>query len=84
MRFFIDQGAHFATALLVLTLAIHGGPVGGAIAGFLCGMIREVAEAGNPVTFAKILHAPAKSDAPLDLMFWTLGGMAAALIGGAL
>lgn len=80
MRLFIDQGAHFFVALLALSLAIRGGPVGGAIAGFLCGMIREVAEAGNPVTLDKILQAPIKSDAPLDLVFWSLGGLIAAVI----
>lgn len=77
----IDQSLHAATAFLVI-FAAHFGVLGGAIGGLLCGMIREVTEAGLPVTWAKIKAAPFHSDAPLDLTFWTLGGAIAGLVGG--
>lgn len=76
-----DQAAHGAVALGVLSLAATGEPLGFALAGFLIGMVREVTEAGLPVTWSKIKAAPVHSDAPLDLTFWTLGGLLAGLVG---
>lgn len=81
MKQVIDQALHGAVAFLVISAAQFG-PFGGAVAGFLCGMVREVTEAGLPVTWAKIKAAPLHSDAPLDLSFWTLGGLLAGLVGG--
>lgn len=70
-----DQLAHFATVLFgLLPFALFPCVLSGMWAGFVMGMVREVAEAGNPVTWGKIKGAVVRSDAPLDLTFWTLGG----------
>lgn len=71
-----DQLAHAGAALLcLLPLAILPGYIGGAISGFLCGMIREVTEEGDPVSLGSIRSA---LHSWKDLTAWTLGG---ALVG---
>lgn len=75
-----DQALHIAMAAIVISLAIHGGLIGGVAAGFICGMIREAAESGNPVTFAKVKTQLTQTDAPVDLIFWTIGGLIAAAL----
>lgn len=79
-----DQAAHFTAALVVLSIATHGGVFGGAVAGLACGLIRETAEGIRRMTWDSVRTQLAKRDAQTDLVFWTMGGLAAALIGGAL
>lgn len=78
-----DQALHASTAMLVLLppVLLHNA-FAFAFSGFVCGMIREVTEAGLPVTWAKIKEAPFHSDARLDLSFWTIGGLLIGLIAG--
>ena len=71
-----DQLAHAGAALLcLLPLAIFPGYIGGALSGFLCGMIREVTEEGDPVSLGSVKDA---LHSWKDLTAWTLGG---ALVG---
>jgi hypothetical protein len=69
-----DQSAHFAVGFVIVAIAIAGGFWGCVIAGGLVGLMRELGEAGTPLTFSKAKAQLAKTDAPLDLAFWTLGG----------
>lgn len=79
LRPFIDQAAHCSVAAAILSLAvIVPNPLTLAAAGFCIGVVREVAELGNPVTLGKVGRAITKWDSPLDLTFWALGG---ALVG---
>lgn len=76
-----DQAAHFATAAVVLAPAMLWPSVAAfAWAGFAVGAVREVTEAGAPFTFHKL--ALAIETSKLDLVFWTLGAVAAALVIG--
>ncbi len=52
-----DQSAHFAVAVVILAIPALLGWLGGALAGFLIGLVREVTEEGAPVTLAKIAAA---------------------------
>jgi hypothetical protein len=71
-----DQALHCAAALLcLLPLALLPGYIGGALSGFLCGMIREVTEEGDPVSLASVLAA---LNSWKDLSAWAAGG---ALVG---
>ena len=71
-----DQFAHAGAALLcLLPLALLPGYIGGALSGFLCGMIREVTEEGDPVSLGSVKAA---LHSWKDLTAWTLGG---ALVG---
>ncbi|MEQ5789095.1 hypothetical protein J3454_14455 [Erythrobacter sp. NFXS35] len=76
----IDQIAHFAAALVILLVFAEGGIIGGAVAGLGCGLIREVAESGNPVRWPAVKAQLTQTDAPLDILFWSLGGFVAAII----
>lgn len=81
LRHITDQAAHFAAALVILSLFGSGGIIGGALAGLGCGLVRETAEAGGSrMTLAELRAHFAKRDPWLDLIFWTLGGIAAAAI----
>lgn len=76
-----DQIAHFTVALAVLALFASGGVIGGALAGCALGLIRELTEAGGSrITWAEVPPHFAKRDPWIDLIFWTLGGIIAALI----
>lgn len=75
-----DQAMHFAAAALILSLALLGTVWAGALAGLALGLIRETAEAGGSrMTRPEITAHFAKRDPWIDLVFWTLGGIAAAL-----
>lgn len=72
-----DQSCHVAWAVItLLPVALWPSAITFALAGFMCGLIREVTEEGAPVTPGKVFYAIAVSK--LDLAFWTLGG---ALVG---
>lgn len=76
-----DQIAHFSVALALLSLFALGGPIGGAVAGVGMGLIRELTEAGGSrIAWAEVPPHFAKRDPWIDLAFWALGGLAAALI----
>ncbi|MEM9085295.1 MAG: hypothetical protein AAGB23_05180 [Pseudomonadota bacterium] len=77
-----DQVAHFMCAAAILLVFSFGGLLGGAGAGLGCGLIREVSEAGGSrITWAEVKAHFAKSLNPwVDLAFWALGGVAAALL----
>lgn len=76
-----DQIAHFAVAAAILSCFALGGIIGGAVAGLACGLIRELSEAGGSrIALAEIGPHFAKRDPWIDLAFWTLGGIAAALV----
>lgn len=76
-----DQIAHFAVALALLALFALGGPIGGALAGVGMGLIRELTEAGGSrIAWAEVPPHFARADPWIDLAFWALGGLAAALI----
>lgn len=76
-----DQIVHFTVALAVLALFALGGLIGGAIAGAALGLIRELTEAGGSrIALAEIAPHFARRDPWIDITFWTLGGVVAALI----
>lgn len=76
-----DQIVHFTLALAVLALFASGGLIGGAVAGAALGLIRELTEAGGSrLALAEIGPHFARADPWIDLAFWTLGGIVAALI----
>lgn len=80
-----DQIAHFVAAMIILCLFAFGGIFGGAFAGLGCGLIRELTEAGGSrITFDEVQAHFTKSDPWIDLAFWTLGGIAAAVWGAVL
>lgn len=79
-RALIDQTAHFAAGFVILSAFAFGGIPGGAVAGFGIGLVREISESGTPVQWLSVKQQLTKTDAPLDLLFWALGGAAAALI----
>lgn len=64
-----DQAAHFAAAFAVVIVAglIADPYASGALIGLALGLVREVTEGGN------VLSAGSRR----DLIFWTLGGLAA-------
>ena len=67
-----DQLAHAGFAVLcLLPLALSPNIVGGAVSGFLCGMIREVTEEGE-VSLAAVRAALGSWK---DLCGWSLGGL---------
>jgi len=80
LRHIADQAAHFAAALAILSLFAFGGIIGGALAGLGCGLIRETAEGVRRMTLASIGTQLSKRDSQIDLIFWTLGGIAAAVL----
>lgn len=74
-----DQSAHVAVGLLCLApLAVQPNIFTGAFAGLVCGLIREVTEAGAPVTPRKVLSA---FRSYLDLNYWAAAGAIAGIIG---
>lgn len=71
-----DQTAHAVAAMvIVLIIGFWFHPLTYALGGFLIGFVRELTEEGTPVTLAKAVEAVRTSK--LDLMFWTIGGIAA-------
>jgi len=80
-RHIADQIAHFAVAVLILSVFAIGTLWAGALAGLALGLIRETAEAGGSrITLAEVLAHFRKRDPWIDLTFWALGGLAAAAI----
>lgn len=76
-----DQAAHVLCAcVFLLPLIFAPNFLTCAWAGFGYGFIRELTEEGTPVTLSKGVKAIACSK--LDLLFWTVGGMLAALLMG--
>ena len=76
-----DQLVHAGVAMVaLLPLALFQHVLAFAWAGLLIGMVREVTELGNPVTWEKIKAAPQKWDAPLDLACWAIGGAVVGLL----
>lgn len=74
----IDQSAHFAAAFAFLALLIATpGWLGAMIAGAGYGLVREITEEGNPVTLAKVKLAVTGWNSKLDILCWSLGGLAA-------
>lgn len=78
----IDQVLHFAVSALILSLFALGGIAGGAAAGLALGLIRETAEAGGSrITLSEVIwHFRKRLDPWIDLTFWTLGGIAVAML----
>lgn len=73
-----DQIAHFVLGAAILLTFAFGGLIGGAVAGLACGLIREMTEAGGArVTLSEIPTHFRKLDPWVDLVFWSLGGVAA-------
>lgn len=69
-----DQSAHAAAAILgLLPFALLPCAITGAWAGLCMGLIREVTEQDRPVSLDQVRRALKRS--PLDLSFWTLGGL---------
>lgn len=67
-----DQPAHAGAAILCLSpIVILPGIIGGAISGFLCGMVREITEEGE-VSLESLKSALGSWK---DLCGWTLGGV---------
>jgi hypothetical protein len=76
-----DQILHFSVGMFILTIFYFGGLVGGAVAGCACGLVRELSEAGGSrITVAELAPHFKKTDPWIDLFFWTLGGIAAAVL----
>ncbi len=70
-----DQSAHVAAAFLILVLT-GPGIIGGALAGFAIGLVRELTEEGE----ISLPALKAALGSRLDLTFWTLGGLLAGII----
>ena len=69
-----DQSAHFVSAVIILLpIALWPNIVTFTVAGFLCGMVREITQRGVPTTLSTVRAA---LHSRLDLTFWTLGGIA--------
>lgn len=82
-RHITDQVAHFAVAMLVLTVFAIGTLWAGALAGLALGLIREMTEAGGSrIALAEIGPHFRRRDPWIDLTFWALGGVVAALLLG--
>jgi hypothetical protein len=78
-----DQFAHTFVSFIILILFYFGvkkkSLALGAISGFIIGLIREVTEEGNLVTFDIVGAVFLDVDAYIDLSFWSLGGLLATL-----
>lgn len=70
----IDQTAHALTAIAIFSIFARGGLIGGALAGFMVGMVRELTEEGTTVTLAAFSRA---IKSWRDLFFWSIGGLIA-------
>jgi len=80
-RHITDQIAHFAAAFALLMLFAHLGLFGGLLAGLGIGLVRELSEAGGSrIALAEIAPHFRKRDPWIDLAFWALGGLAAAVV----
>ena len=80
-RHITDQVAHFAVAVLILSIFAIGTVWAGALAGLALGLIRELTEAGGSrIALAEIGPHFRKRDPWIDLTFWALGGVVAALV----
>lgn len=78
-----DQTAHMSAALIGISpLIAHPAWWTAALAGFALGMSREIGEERPPTTFEKLGRI--FSNQKLDLTIWTLGGIAAWFIAGAI
>lgn len=72
-----DQAAHVAAAILCLApVALFPNPIGGAVSGFLVGLVRELTEEGE-ISLEALKQALGSK---LDLSFWALGGAIAGII----
>ena len=78
----IDQLMHVLAAIAILLLA-HMGVVGGMLAGFGCGLIRELSEAGGSrITLPEVKAHFTKLDPYVDLSWWAVGGALAGIFVG--
>lgn len=79
----IDQLLHVLAAIAVVLLA-HMGVVGGMLAGFGCGLIRELSEAGGSrITLPEVkAHFTKGKDPYIDLASWAVGGALAGIFVG--
>lgn len=75
-----DQALHTIFGALIVYMALQGNAFGAALAGLACGLIREVAESGTPVTWIRVKKQLIETDARYDLVFWAIGGLIAGLI----
>lgn len=66
-----DQAAHAATVIIILGIFSIGGPVAGAVSGLGIGLLAEIKEEGNPVTWPKVVSA---CGSWLDLTFYAATG----------
>ena len=73
----IDQTAHALSAVFIFLIFSLGGYIGGAIAGFLVGLVRELTEEGATVTLDAFKRAILSWK---DLLFWSIGGLLAQFI----
>lgn len=74
----IDQGSHAGAAILVLAPLITSPSVlTAAIAGFGCGLIREVTSRGTPTKLSNFTDTFTSPWSLLDISFWTAGAVLA-------
>lgn len=77
----IDQSAHFVAAFIFLApLLLCPAWWSGLIAGFGYGFVREVTEEGATITWTNVKNAVNNFSSQMDIAFWALGGMVAALL----
>ena len=80
MQKITDQAWHFGVAAGIGALFIYGGTIGGALAGLMCGLIREFTEVGGSrIELPELRPLLTKRDFYIDCAFWALGGLVLAL-----
>jgi hypothetical protein len=74
----IDQGSHAGAAILILTPLIScPSMLTAAIAGFGCGLVREVTSRGTPTKLSNFTDIVKSPWSLLDISFWTAGAVLA-------
>lgn len=71
----VDQSAHFAAAAVLFgPFVIAPCMLTAALATGGYGLVREITEEGNPVTWAKVKAAVSSGNSRVDIAFWALAG----------
>ena len=76
-----DQSSHMAVAMLFLSPLIAAPSLLTAMfAGLGLGLLREITEEGNPVSWEKVKAAVSGTNSKVDIAFWSLGAALAYLL----
>lgn len=76
----LDQSLHMIAAFIIMAPLLLFMNIWGALwAGLGIGIVREITEEGNPVTFSKIKRAFSFWSC-VDIIFWAIGAMLAFIL----